>query len=62
VPFYLFSLTPKKKQKKLKTAYDVIGEKMVKVHLYPDAKQRAISAFAQWIRETGQKSDRYGGH
>jgi len=27
---------------------------MVKLHLRPEAKQGAISAFAQWIRETGQ--------
>ncbi len=32
----------------------------VKLHLRPEAKQGAISAFAQWIRETGQKPDRDG--
>ncbi len=30
--------------------------------LRPEAKQGAISAFALWIRETGQKPDRDGGH
>ncbi len=34
----------------------------VKLRLRPEAKQGAISAFAQWIRETGQKPDRDGGH
>ncbi len=34
----------------------------VKLYLRPEAKQGAISAFAQWIRETGQKPDRDGGH
>ncbi len=34
----------------------------VKLHLHPEAKQGGISAFAQWIRETGQKPDRNGGH
>ena len=33
-----------------------------KLHLRPEAKQGTISAFAQWIRETGQKPDRDGGH
>ncbi len=33
-----------------------------KLRLRPEAKQGAISAFAQWIRETGQKPDRDGGH
>ncbi len=30
----------------------------VKLYLRPEAKQGAISTFAHWIRETGQKPDR----